>query len=186
MISRKKIIEFTISRNSIPFSGKIDKEDWNIKNIEDKLVINTQTPDAKKDKVPKWSKAAFQDKFNIMKGKLESSEENQKNERFSAIDAGLAKLQKKLREGSTMETGERGSNRVSALAEELFAKKDTTDDNSNSKSVEQPVPAPVPPASAVRKKSSFGNFELRLFELRTSNIRFSNFESSIFLQTWAA
>ena len=130
-------------------------------------MINTQTPDAKKDKVPKWSKAAFQDKFNIMKGKLESSEENQKNERFSAIDAGLAKLQKKLREGSTMETGERGSNRVSALAEELFAKKDTTDDNSNSKSVEQPVPAPVPPASAVRKKSSFGNFELRLFELRS-------------------
>merc|ERR1711993_128073 len=55
--------------------GKIDKEDWNIKNIEEKLVINTQTPDVKKDKVPKWSKAAFQDKFNIMKGKLESADE---------------------------------------------------------------------------------------------------------------
>ena len=60
------------------FLGKIDKEDWNIKNIEEKLVINTQTPDVKKDKVPKWSKAAFQDKFNIMKGKLESSEEGEK------------------------------------------------------------------------------------------------------------
>ena len=42
-------------------------------------MINTQTPDVKKDKVPKWSKAAFQDKFNIMKGKLESSEEGEKN-----------------------------------------------------------------------------------------------------------
>ena len=41
-------------------------------------MINTQTPDVKKDKVPKWSKAAFQDKFNIMKGKLESSEEGEK------------------------------------------------------------------------------------------------------------
>ena len=136
-------------------------------------MINTQTPDVKKDKVPKWSKAAFQDKFNIMKGKLESSEEGEKKlflfplifpsnhfhefflgqnrSSITAIDAGLAKLQKKLREGSTMETGERGSNRVSALAEELFAsrKADTTDDNSNtSKSVE--------PAAPPKKKSSFG------------------------------
>ena len=123
-------------------------------------MINTQTPDVKKDKVPKWSKAAFQDKFNIMKGKLESSEEAQNRSSITAIDAGLAKLQKKLREGSTMETGERGSNRVSALAEELFAsrKADTTDDNSNtSKSVE--------PAAPPKKKSSFGknvNF-LKLF-----------------------
>ena len=126
-------------------------------------MINTQTPDVKKDKVPKWSKAAFQDKFNIMKGKLESSEEAQNRSSITAIDAGLAKLQKKLREGSTMETGERGSNRVSALAEELFAsrKADTTDDNSNtSKSVE--------PAAPPKKKSSFGknvNF-LKLFLYR--------------------
>ena len=62
-----------------------------------------------------------------------------------------------------METGERGSNRVSALAEELFAsrKADTTDDNSNtSKSVE--------PAAPPKKKSSFGknvNF-LKLFLYR--------------------
>ena len=114
------------------------------------MVINTQTPDVKKDKVPKWSKAAFQDKFNIMKGKLESADENQKNEKFTAIDAGLAKLQKKLREGSTMETGERGQNRVSALAEELFAanKKDSVDCDisGNSKSVE----------ASAKKKSSFG------------------------------
>ena len=117
------------------------------------MVINTQTPDVKKDKVPKWSKAAFQDKFNIMKGKLESADENQKNEKFTAIDAGLAKLQKKLREGSTMETGERGQNRVSALAEELFAanKKDATDcDISNSKSVE----------ASAKKKSSFGKLRV--------------------------
>ena len=147
-------LQKTITNQGIffPTLGKIDKEDWNIKNIEDKLVINTQTPDVKKDKVPKWSKAAFQDKFNIMKGKLESSEEAQNRSSITAIDAGLAKLQKKLREGSTMETGERGSNRVSALAEELFAnRKDTTDDNSNSKSVE---PAP-------KKKSSFGKKKIK-------------------------
>jgi hypothetical protein len=74
-----------------------------------------------RDKVPKWSKAAFQDKFNIMKGKLENGEEiPQGSKKFADIDSSLARLQKKLREGSAMETGQRGSNRVSALAGELF------------------------------------------------------------------
>ena len=126
--------------------GKIDKEDWNIKNIEEKLFINQNPENVKKDKVPKWSKAAFQDKFNIMKGKLEQAED-EKDKKYSAVDAGLAKLQRKLREGSTLETGERGSNRVSALAEELFSQKDITDDSSNrSSEMNQP-----------RKKSSIGN-----------------------------
>ena len=74
-----------------------------------------------RDKVPKWSKAAFQDKFNIMKGKLENGEEiPQGSKKYADIDSSLARLQKKLREGSAMETGQRGSNRVSALAGELF------------------------------------------------------------------
>ncbi|CAB4070422.1 MICAL [Lepeophtheirus salmonis] len=69
-------------------------------------------PSSKKDKVPKWSKAAFQDKFNIMKDKLENK------------SSGRRKIEKskKLREGSTLETGQRGRNKVSALASELFAK----------------------------------------------------------------
>ena len=61
----------------------------------------------KKDKVPKWSKAAFQDKFNIMKGKLENAED-EREKKYSDMDANLAKLQRKLRDGSALETGERG------------------------------------------------------------------------------
>ena len=61
----------------------------------------------KKDKVPKWSKAAFQDKFNIMKGKLENVED-EREKKYSDMDANLAKLQRKLRDGSALETGERG------------------------------------------------------------------------------
>ena len=64
-------------------------------------------PDMKKDKVPKWSKAAFQDKFNIMKGKLENAED-EREKKYSDMDANLAKLQRKLRDGSALETGERG------------------------------------------------------------------------------
>jgi hypothetical protein len=121
--------------------GKIDKDDWNIKNIEEKLVIANQTPDTKKDKVPKWSKAAFQDKFNIMKGKLESDEidtnKTTEKTKFKAIDQGLAKLQRKLREGSALDTGERGSNRVSALADGVFSKQMSNGNNLDNASSEQ-------------------------------------------------
>ena len=104
--------------------GRIDKDDWNIQNIEQKLVVNSQVQDVKKDKVPKWSKAAFQDKFNIMKAKCDNGKDagDKDSRKYSDIDSNLAKLQRKLREGSALETGERGSNRVSALAEELFGK----------------------------------------------------------------
>ena len=53
--------------------GKLEKEDWNIKSIEEKLLTKKDPiANSERDKVPKWSKAAFQDKFNIMKGKLDS------------------------------------------------------------------------------------------------------------------
>ena len=80
-----------------------------------------------RDKVPKWSKAAFQDKFNIMKGKLENGEEGTGSKKYADIDSSLARLQKKLREGSSLETGQRGSNRVSALAGEIFETKKIED-----------------------------------------------------------
>jgi hypothetical protein len=56
-----------------------------------------------------------------MKGKLENGEEVPAgSKKYADIDSSLARLQKKLREGSALETGQRGSNRVSALAGELF------------------------------------------------------------------
>lgn len=81
-----------------------------------------------RDKVPKWSKAAFQDKFNIMKGKLENGEEAAGSKKFAELDSSLARLQRKLREGSALEAGQRGSNRVSALAGELFDSSRKSDD----------------------------------------------------------
>ena len=80
-----------------------------------------------RDKVPRWSKAAFQDKFNIMKGKLESgtaTNECESGDKYSELDSNLARLQRRLREGSALDTGQRGSNKVSALAEGLFPKEE--------------------------------------------------------------
>ena len=59
-----------------------------------------------------------QDKFNIMKGKLEKDDEttserdSSTSRQLSDIDASLARLQRKLREGSVLETGQRGANKV--------------------------------------------------------------------------
>ena len=54
-----------------------------------------------------------------MKSNLEDVEQSGKQ---NDIDASLAKLQKKLREGNNLETGERGANKVSALVGELSNK----------------------------------------------------------------
>ncbi len=88
-----------------------------------------------RDKVPKWSRAAFQDKFNIMKGKLEADDEATAGggDKYSELDSNLAKLQRKLREGNSLETGQRGANKVSALAEELFPEREDTSAKASSK-----------------------------------------------------
>ena len=95
--------------------GKLEKEDWNVKSIEEKLLTKKEPTTSEKDKVPKWSKAAFQDKFNIMKGKLgaQSDSNDANNGKYSEVDATLAKIQIKLREGSALDVGTRGSNKVS-------------------------------------------------------------------------
>ena len=63
--------------------GKLEKEDWNIKSIEEKLLTKKDSiSNSEKDKVPKWSKAAFQDKFNIMKGKLDSQAESNDGSKY--------------------------------------------------------------------------------------------------------
>ena len=101
--------------------GRIDSGDWNVRQIEEKLRESRKTSsgNGSVEKVPKWSKEAFNDKLAKVKSNLEDVEQNGKQ---NDIDASLAKLQKKLREGSALETGERGANKVSALVGELSNK----------------------------------------------------------------
>jgi len=101
--------------------GRIDSGDWNVRQIEEKLRESRKTSsgNGNVEKVPKWSKEAFNDKLAKVKSNLEDVEQSGKQ---NDIDASLAKLQKKLREGSALETGERGANKVSALVEGLSSK----------------------------------------------------------------
>ena len=106
--------------------GRIDSGDWNVRQIEEKLreARKTSSGNGSVEKVPKWSKEAFNDKLAKVKSNLEDVEQNGKQ---NDIDASLAKLQKKLREGSALETGERGANKVSALVGELSNKLQPTE-----------------------------------------------------------
>ena len=94
--------------------GRLDSADWNVKQIEEKLRGENKKTDNNTEKVPKWSKEAFNDKLAKVKSNIYSVEDNTKQKE---IDASLAKLQAKLREGSGQDAG-----KVSHLVGELATK----------------------------------------------------------------
>merc|ERR1719400_1136213 len=94
--------------------GRLDSTDWNVKQIEEKLAKDSRKTDSNTEKVPKWSKEAFNDKLAKVRSNLYSVEDDKKQK---DIDASLAKLQAKLREGS-----QDGSSKVSSLVGELSNK----------------------------------------------------------------
>lgn len=100
--------------------GKIESDDWNIRQIERKIEESKKTEVGKsREKVPKWSKEQFLQRQH----KLTGQEEEPTDERFKAIDNTIKQLDKQLKEGSIRELGERGRNKVASLAGN-FAKKD--------------------------------------------------------------
>merc|ERR1719422_1769577 len=98
--------------------GRLDSTDWNVKQIEEKLAKDSKKTESNREKVPKWSKEAFNDKLAKVKGNLYSVEDDKKQKE---IDASLAKLQAKLRDGNVVDS-DKGSNKVSHLVGELSNK----------------------------------------------------------------
>lgn len=102
--------------------GKIESDDWNIKQIEKKIKESKRTEVAKsREKVPKWSKEQFLQRQN----KLTAPDDDANDERFKEIDTTIKALDKQLKEGSIRELGERGKNKVASIAGN-FAKKEET------------------------------------------------------------
>lgn len=117
--------------------GKIESNDWNIREIERKIELSKKTEVGKnREKVPKWSKEQFLQRQNKMAKPLEVTTED----RFKEIDQTIKNLDKQLKEGTVLERGERGKNKVASIAGALLtnAKKGVVD-GAEEKSVHKSV-----------------------------------------------
>ncbi|XP_037045702.1 F-actin-monooxygenase Mical isoform X2 [Bradysia coprophila] len=117
--------------------GKIESNDWNIREIEKKIEQSKKTEVGKsREKVPKWSKEQFLQRQNKMARPLDA---DAVDEKFKEIDQTIKNLDKQLKEGTVLERGERGNNKVASIAGSFKKKENTQPEDkgiqkSNSKS----------------------------------------------------
>lgn len=103
--------------------GKIESNDWNIREIEKKIEQSKKTEVGKsREKVPKWSKEQFLQRQNKMSRPLDP---DAVDEKFKEIDQTIKNLDKQLKEGTVLERGQRGNNKVASIAGS-FRKKENT------------------------------------------------------------
>ncbi|XP_018798734.1 PREDICTED: protein-methionine sulfoxide oxidase Mical isoform X2 [Bactrocera latifrons] len=117
--------------------GKIDSNDWNVREIEKKIEQSKRTEihgPKGREKVPKWSKEQFLARQNKM---AKPTRQESVEEKFKEIDQTLKNLDKQLKEGSILEVGERGRNKVASIAGQFVKKDDKTSDEKS------PTPAAV-------------------------------------------
>ncbi|XP_020283650.1 F-actin-methionine sulfoxide oxidase Mical isoform X2 [Pseudomyrmex gracilis] len=98
--------------------GKIEKTDWNVKEIEKKIEENRMGRGVRHDyveKVPKWSR----EQFLARQIKMEKRSNGQSDiySKYAEIDNTLKTIDKKIREGSKV-----GYNKVSVMAEQFSPK----------------------------------------------------------------
>ncbi|XP_053694441.1 F-actin-monooxygenase Mical isoform X2 [Sabethes cyaneus] len=98
--------------------GKIDSNDWNVKEIEKKIELSKKATDIGKsrERVPKWNREQFLARQN----KLTQQPEDEKYKEF---DSSLKAIDKQLKEGHNLDLGERGKNKVASIAGQLLSTK---------------------------------------------------------------
>lgn len=103
--------------------GKIETNDWNVKEIEKKMEMSKKVTDIGKsrEKVPKWSREQFVARQNKMS---KPERQDSSEQKYKEIDNTLKALDKQLKEGSVLDRGERGRNKVASLAGTFGKKKD--------------------------------------------------------------
>ncbi|RZF36311.1 hypothetical protein LSTR_LSTR014575 [Laodelphax striatellus] len=102
--------------------GKIEKTDWNVREIEKKIEENKmgRGHKSRQEKVPKWSREQFDEKFSAVERKLKArSNEAGNHNKYSDIDKNLKRIEQKIRDGSVLE---QGRNKVTAMAAQLAIK----------------------------------------------------------------
>ncbi|VEN43454.1 unnamed protein product [Callosobruchus maculatus] len=101
--------------------GKIETSDWNIKEIEKKIMENKMGKPSKaidKEKVPKWSK----EQFLARQTKMERQHYNRQESgeaKYADIDKCIQKLDQKLKEGTTRDLG---TKKVASIRDNLVSK----------------------------------------------------------------
>lgn len=99
--------------------GKIESNDWNVKEIEKKIEASKKTEVGKnREKVPKWSREQFLARQNKL-----TRDRTCGDEKYKDIDHTLKELDKQLKDPVLLERGERGKNKVASIAGN-FVKKD--------------------------------------------------------------
>jgi len=103
--------------------GKIESNDWNVREIEKKMEMSKKITDIGKsrEKVPKWSREQFVARQNKM---AKPERQDSSEQKYKDIDNTLKALDKQLKEGSVLDRGERGKNKVASIAGSFTKKKD--------------------------------------------------------------
>ncbi|XP_035219967.1 F-actin-monooxygenase MICAL2-like isoform X2 [Stegodyphus dumicola] len=136
--------EANIKKSRTPKVGKLRKDEWNVKIIEEKTkqqqsaLLKNSTPEK-----PKIFKEIFINKRHYMDEKLKAGGALTPEEaaKYKKIDDALNKLQNKLTKG-TMDVGDRGYNQTAAMAEHMA----TIWDKKAGRKKD-----PLPPAPVVKK-----------------------------------
>lgn len=108
--------------------GKIDSNDWNVREIEKKIEQSKRTEvhgPKGREKVPKWSKEQFQARQNKM---AKPNRQDSTEAKYKDIDQTLRNLDKQLKEGSVLEIGQRGRNKVASIAGHFVRPEDTSEE----------------------------------------------------------
>ncbi|XP_011172148.2 F-actin-monooxygenase Mical isoform X2 [Solenopsis invicta] len=145
--------------------GKIEKTDWNVKEIEKKIEENKMGRSVRHEhveKVPKWSR----EQFLARQIKMEKRGNDQRDtySKYADIDNTLKNIGKKIREGSAL-----GYNKVSAMAEQFSNKSQDVEpklQKSNTK------PAIVLPVQGGSEMCHFCNKRVYLMERLSAEGKF--------------
>ncbi|KAL6437477.1 hypothetical protein ACFW04_005150 [Cataglyphis niger] len=126
--------------------GKIEKTDWNVKEIEKKIEENKMGRGTRHDRVervPKWSREQMCIcfiQFLARQIKMEKRGNDQRDtySKYADIDNTLKNIGKKIREGSAL-----GHNKVSAMAEQFSNKSQDTEPKLQKSNTKTTIVLPV-------------------------------------------
>ncbi|XP_043519152.1 F-actin-monooxygenase Mical isoform X6 [Frieseomelitta varia] len=152
--------------------GKIEKTDWNVKEIEKKIEENKMGRSVRHDKVervPKWSREQMCIcfiQFLARQIKMEKKGRDQKetDSKYADIDNTLKSIDRKIKEGNVL-----GYNKVSAMAEQFSNKSQDAEPKVHKSNVK---PTITLPAQGGSEMCHFCNKRVYLMERLTAEGKF--------------